>query len=104
MIIYVDIDNTICTTPDTEEYEKARPMIARIHQINELYDNGHTVIYWTARGTKSGIDWSELTRNQFKQWGVKYHDIKFHKPVYDLFVDDKNISSDVFFKNLLAYD
>ena len=34
---------------------------------------------------------------QFKEWGVKFHELKLGKPVYDLFIDDKNINSDLFF-------
>jgi hypothetical protein len=104
MIIYVDVDNTICSTPITAEYAKARPIYARIRKINQLYDEGNTIIYWTARGTKSKIDWSELTKQQFEDWGVKYHDLQFGKPVYDLFIDDKNINSDTFFRELGIYD
>lgn len=62
-----------------------------------MYDNGDTIVYWTARGTGSGIDWREVTEKQFEEWGVKYHDLKFGKPIYDLFIDDKNINSDAFF-------
>jgi hypothetical protein len=104
MIIYVDVDNTICSTPTTAEYEKAQPIYGRIKKINDLYDNGNTIIYWTARGTESKLDWSSLTKKQFEEWGVKYHDLQFNKPVYDLFIDDKNINSDTFFSELGAYD
>ena len=55
-------------------------------------------MYWTARGTGSGIDWEEITTEQFKRWGVKHHEIKFGKPIYDLFIDDKNINSNSFFE------
>ena len=41
----------------------------------------------------SGIDWKDVTKNQFKEWGVKYHELKFGKPVYDLFIDDKNMNT-----------
>jgi hypothetical protein len=34
-----------------------------------------------------------VTKAQFKEWGVKYHDLKFGKPAYDLFIDDKNINT-----------
>lgn len=97
MIIYVDIDETICQTPDSRDYNQSLPMNDRIGKINNLYDNGHTIIYWTARGTQSGIDWREVTEEQFKTWGVKYHELHFAKPAYDLFIDDKNINSNVFF-------
>ena len=91
MIIYVDIDNTICKTPETGEYELAKPLYNRIARINDLYNQGHTIVYWTARGTGSGTDWQEVTEDQFTFWGVKYHELKFGKPVYDLFIDDKSI-------------
>jgi dTDP-glucose 4,6-dehydratase len=97
MIIYVDIDNTILDTPKTGEYYKAKPFYDRIHKINQLYDNGNTIIYWTARGTRTGVDWRNLTETQLKRWSVKYHELKFGKPVYDLFIDDKNINSEHYF-------
>ena len=96
MIIYIDIDETICTTPGNKkkarDYSKSSPIIKNINKANALYDDGHTIVYWTARGTGSGIDWSDITFEQFNKWGVKYHDIKFGKPVYDIFIDDKNIN------------
>tara|TARA_R110002012_G_C11197345_1_gene559393 strand:+ start:198 stop:494 length:297 start_codon:yes stop_codon:yes gene_type:complete len=98
MIIYVDIDETICRSPEDRDYAKAVPITDYIHKVNELYDAGNTIVYWTARGTGSGIDWREVTEKQFKKWGVKYHNLKFGKPIYDLFIDDKNINTDRFFK------
>ena len=98
MIIYVDIDETICTKSEDLRYENAKPIVERIDKINKLYDSGNTIIYWTARGTVTGIDWSGITKKQFKEWGVKFHDLKFGKPAYDLFIDDKNINSETFFK------
>ena len=97
MTIYVDIDETIFMTQNMD-YENSQPFSERIQKINKLYDKGHTIVYWTARGSGSGKDWSEITREQFKRYGVKYHTLKFGKPVYDLFIDDKNINSEVFFK------
>ena len=99
MIYYVDIDETICSSPESRDYSMAIPLQDRIAIINELYDSGNTIIYWTARGTGTGIDWSEVTKKQFEKWGVKYSDLKFGKPIYDLFIDDKNINSETFFEN-----
>ena len=98
MVIYVDIDETICTSPENRNYFEATPIRKNIEKINQLYDEGDVVVYWTARGSGSGIDWKEVTENQFKKWGVKYHELRFGKPVYDLFVCDKAINSDDFFK------
>jgi len=97
VIIYIDIDETICHHPYEKEgqprdYTKAEPIVENIVKGNNLYDAGHTIVYWTARGTTTGLDWSDLTRKQFLTWGVKFHDIKFGKPYYDLFIDDKNMN------------
>ena len=101
MIVYVDIDETICHTPEDRDYTKSIPIQERIEKINQLYNEGNTIVYWTARGTGSGKDWQKVTEEQFKKWGVKYHELKFKKPNYDLFIDDKNINSDEFFRRLI---
>ena len=99
MLIYVDIDETICESPEDRDYTKAQPIKERIEKINKLFDEGNTIVYWTARGTITGIDWYQVTQKQFEIWGVKYHDLKMGKPAYDLFIDDKNIKSDTFFND-----
>lgn len=89
-IIYVDVDETICLTPDSPRvYEKAVPIYENIAKINALYEAGHTIIYWTARGSRSGISWYDLTKKQLESWGAMHHDLKCNKPYYDLFIDDK---------------
>jgi len=99
MIIRVDVDETICTSPPDRNYANAVPMKDRIEHINDLYDSGNIIIYWTARGATTGIDWREVTEKQFEKWGVKYHELHLDKPAYDLFIDDKNINSDTYFKD-----
>jgi len=90
MIIYVDIDGTICTE-EKGVYEKSTPFPDQIAKINKLFDKGHTIIYWTARGTVTGIDWFELTAAQLDLWECKYHDLRVGtKPHYDLWIDDKS--------------
>ena len=93
MIIYIDIDETICESPENRDYTTAIPIQKNIDKANKLYDEGHTIIYWTARGTTTGIDWREVTEKQFSDWGIKYHDLKLGKPYYDLFIDDKNMNT-----------
>jgi hypothetical protein len=96
VILYVDIDGTICTNTNGD-YKRATPLAKRIKKMNELYDSGNTIIYWTARGTVTQINWLELTKKQLVKWGVKYHDVRVGKPHYDLFICDKAINSDNFF-------
>ena len=93
MIIYIDIDETICVTPSDRDYSKAMPIVENIEKANKLYDEGHEITYWTARGTKSGIDWTDVTKKQLEEWGAKHHELKLGKPYYDLFIDDKNINT-----------
>jgi hypothetical protein len=93
----VDIDNTICRTQGSD-YQNSVPLSDRIRKINELYQAGHTITYWTARGGNSGIDWSELTKHQLKNWGCQYHELRMGKPAYDIWIDDKAINSEDFFQ------
>jgi hypothetical protein len=92
MVIYIDIDDTICLSPDKPNYTTSTPIQQNIEKANKLFDDGHLIVYWTARGSATGVDWSDLTKKQLDQWGVKYHSLKFGKPAYDLFIDDKNIN------------
>ena len=92
MIIYVDIDDTICTTLGTN-YQTAVPIKEAIDKVNLLYEAGNIIVYWTARGTVTGIDWRDLTEKQLLSWGAKYTELKMGKPAYDVFIDDKNINS-----------
>ena len=90
MIIYVDIDETICFYEGEREYPEAIPNYNNIEKINKLYDDGHEIIYWTARGGITKRDWSELTQEQLKSWGCKYNELKMNnKPHYDLLICDK---------------
>ncbi len=90
MKIYVDIDNTICSQIG-EEYNQAKPWPENIAKINKLYDEGHYIKYWTARGSGSGIDWYRLTKEQLEQWNCKYHELSTgEKPYYDLLICDKS--------------
>jgi hypothetical protein len=95
--IIVDIDETICVTPDSRDYTKSVQMKDRIEKINKLYDEGNTIVYWTARGTGSGLDWREVTEGQLASWGAKHHELHLRKPIYDLFICDKAINSNSYF-------
>ena len=89
MIIYVDIDGTICYT-ENSDYENAIANFTHIEKINKLYNEGHEIVYWTARGGTTNIDWSDLTKKQLNKWCCKYTRIEIQKkPHYDLFIDDK---------------
>ena len=97
MIIYVDIDGTICNNTNGD-YKKAIPIYKNIKKINELYYNGDIIVYWTARGSTTGVDWTELTVIQLREWGAKYNKVILNKPHFDLYICDKSINSERYFK------
>ena len=92
MNIFVDIDNTITETIGMD-YQNAKPIYEKIEIINDLYDNGHNITYWTARGTVSGIDYYKLTKSQLDSWGAKYHNFMIGKPAFDILIDDKTMNT-----------
>lgn len=95
-----DIDGTL-TLPDSEkDYTNATPDKEAIAEVNRLYEAGHDITLFTARGASSGKQWHSLTVLQLKEWGVKYHKlIDEGKPSWDVFVDDKAISAYQWKKN-----
>ena len=93
----VDIDGTICYNSNSE-YVLIEPDVQRIQHFNRLYNEGNEIHYWTARGGTTGKDWSELTKDQFAEWGVLYTTLSFRKPHYDIWIDDKAREAKEYFK------
>ena len=99
-VALVDIDETICFYEKERRYDMAIGHMANIEKINNLYDEGWRIIYWTARGgseksKEKGLCYYDFTWKQLESWGCKFHDLstgtkgEFKKPPYDLVVDDK---------------
>jgi capsule biosynthesis phosphatase len=103
MKFVVDIDNTICKS--NKNYKESQPIFTRINKINKLYDDGNTIVYFTARGMNSFnghkiivmIKYYLLTRKQLKKWGAKHHKLILGKPSADFYIDDKAIIDKDFF-------
>jgi len=103
----VDIDGTICNPGDSDEtrYTGATPIQDRIDRINKLYDEGHTIVYLTARGMGRHKNNADLARKEFYEfteiqlslWGCKYHELFLGKPSGDYYIDDKGVNSNDFF-------
>lgn len=98
MKIFVDIDETICH--GEFPYNKCVPLPKRIEKINTLFDKGHHITYWTARGGRSGVDFTQITKAQLEIWGAK-HDVLLmnNKPSFDLYICDKSMNSEAFFED-----
>ena len=107
----IDIDGTICSPTVGRDYHKAEPWQDRIKVLNKLYDEGHYIIYFTARAMGRFADQPhsvasvkakevlfELTKQQLEEWGVKYNELIMGKPHADYFIDDKGVKDEDFFK------
>ena len=94
-----DIDETICKTID-QNYLSAMPILERVAKINSLYENGCIIKLYTARGSKTGIEWTDKTISQLSEWGIKYHELVFGKPFADYYIDDKAIKDTEFDWNI----
>lgn len=106
MTYVFDIDGTICSLTGGD-YESAKPLVDRIQIINRLFDEGNRITLLTARGmgrsnnnrTMAYDLFYDLTTQQLKEWGVKYHDLFLGKPSGDFYIDDKGIKDVEFFTN-----
>jgi CMP-N-acetylneuraminic acid synthetase len=84
-----DVDGVIATLVPDNDYSKAGPIQPTIKLINQLFNAGHRIVIFTARGSATGIDWAAVTRRQMHEWGVRHHELRFGKPAADVYVDDK---------------
>ena len=104
MIYVFDIDGTICSNTNGN-YEEAEPYMDRISKINDLYGDGHKIIFFTARGmgrSNNDVDFAyenfyDITYNQLIKWKVKFHDLFLGKPEGNIYIDDKGVRSEEYF-------
>ena len=90
--VLVDVDETICFYSGERRYDLAEPNQENIAKINRLHDEGWTVVYWTARGSRTGSDYHDFTVEQLVSWGCRFHEVRCgarHKPDFDMLIDDK---------------
>lgn len=97
-----DLDGTLCTNT-FGDYQNAKPILDAINVVNSLFELGHQIKIYTARGTGSGFDWFDKTVSQLNSWNLNYHELVFGKPEADVYIDDRGISaSDWFSKSILT--
>jgi histidinol phosphatase-like enzyme len=106
-IIAFDLDDVICSRQEGYEnlgplkYSYCQPYEETIELINSLYDDGYKIIIYTARGMSQFAGniieiytkLYNLTNEQLKSWGVKYHQLVMGKIHYDVLIDDKALNS-----------
>jgi len=93
----IDVDGVVALLTPGNDYRLCQPISEAIEAINRLYERGHRIIMLTARGSGSGLDWADLTRQQFADWGLKYHELRFGKPAADYYIDDRSLDIDMMY-------
>ena len=78
-IFIIDIDGCICEHVDNEHPElmlSAKPYPDSIRKINEWYDEGQFICFFTARTEEH----REVSLAWLEKYGVKYHQLILGKP------------------------
>ena len=99
----IDIDGTICSNTDGD-YPNAIPIVEAIESVKRLKQMGAEIVFFTARGTTTKMDWMALTESQLELWGVPYDSLIFGKPYGDFYIDDKGVSSSYLLSSLDAQE
>src|SRR3990167_1901435 len=107
MIYIFDIDGTVCSQTKSD-YINAKPLTKRIEKINELYDKGNKIIYYTSRGMnrfhndeqKCYTSYYNMTKVQLGMWGCKYDELIMGKKPYDMWIDNKSFNDKEYFKDV----
>ena len=94
-LICIDLDWTLCEW-EFREWWEPNPIQERIDFINKnIYQRGWHIIIYTARSP----EFYKITLAWLIKYWVKFHWIAmFIKPWADLYIDDKAINADLFFK------
>ena len=100
-IICFDLDNVLCRTI-SNNYKSSVPLKKKINLVNILFKKGYYIKIFTARFmgrnnndiTKAKKQGYKFTKIQLKKWKLKYHELIFGKPSYDIYIDDKSIFFD----------
>jgi hypothetical protein len=74
----IDIDGTVLKRRQIKEYycEDTEPFIRSIDVVNNWFEKGDYVIFWTSRPES----YRDLTIKQLDKIGFKYHELLMNKP------------------------
>lgn len=102
MHITFDVDETITKWNNDRDYENFVADEEMVKFINKLYDEGHIITLYTARGMRScgpgkiAVEILPGLIKNLRKIGLKFHNLLTHKPYYDWIVDDKAMRPDEF--------
>lgn len=90
MQLIIDLDGTICTEEKMFSRSLAKPIEKAVDSVNKLYEEGHTIIIYSAR---LWIEY-EMTFHWLTTNGVKFHQLVMGKPQGDVWIDDRALRFD----------
>ena len=99
--ICFDLDNTLVTYPTVvNDYSSVKPILKNIQMLNNLKNDGHEIIIYTARrmATHKGNvgkvikDIAHITIHTLEKFNIYYDELIFGKPIADVYIDDKAIN------------
>jgi len=99
--ICFDLDNTLVTNPTIAgEYSTVKPITKNIQLLNNLKNEGHEIIIYTARrmATYKGNvgkvikDIAAITISTLEKFDIYYDELIFGKPIADIYIDDKALN------------
>lgn len=101
--IVMDIDDTI-STHRNRDYENAEPNLDMIMKMQELSCKGVEFVLFTARGQiscngdikKIEKEKGPVLRAWLKKYNVPYSELRFGKPIADVYVDDAAMTPEEF--------
>ena len=108
-IFIIDIDGTVCEQVRNEEgkerMREAKPFADSVRMINNLFDEGHYICFFTSRTDEH----RGVTEAWLKRHGVRYHQVIFNKPrklePYSgyHFIDDAHVRATTFKGKFTAF-
>lgn len=102
--ICFDLDNTLVTYPNVPgDYSTVQPVPNMVALAQWARNNGHTVIVYTARRMlthkhnvgRVTADIARVTFDTLDKFNIPYDEIIFGKPIADVYIDDRCVSSSV---------
>ena len=87
MRLIIDMDGTICTEERQFSRSLAKPNKGAIESINKLYNEGHTIVIYSARTWQE----YEMTKDWLLKYKINHHELILGKPIGDYWIDDRAI-------------
>jgi len=97
LTVAIDIDGTIADSSGVDfrrvssspkEILKAKPIKGSVEAVRRLYEEGHTIVFYTCRNHGS----KAMTKKWLKSHGFPFHHLETKKFVAHVYIDDRAIN------------